>query len=134
MKLSGILPVAAVALSIGLTGCSDGGPGSKAADTKGLVIYASHPTEMVDFFVKAFEKENGGIKVELITGGTGDLLVGSRPRRTGLRVTSCGEEVRPQVAARPSCSRLMTPQRLRKLARSSSIQRDTTRRSTHSVW
>lgn len=74
MKLSGILPVAAVALSIGLTGCSDGGPGSKAADTKGLVIYASHPTEMVDFFVKAFEKENGGIKVELITGGTGDLL------------------------------------------------------------
>ena len=74
MKLSGILPVAAVALSIGLIGCSDGGPGSKAADTKGLLIYASHPTEMVDFFVKAFEKENGGIKVELITGGTGDLL------------------------------------------------------------
>lgn len=51
-----------------------GNAASQPAATKGLVLYASHPTAMVDFYVKAFEQHNPGVKVELITGGTGDLL------------------------------------------------------------
>ena len=47
---------------------------SQPAATKALVLYASHPTAMVDYYVKAFEQQNPGTKVELITGGTGDLL------------------------------------------------------------
>lgn len=39
-----------------------------------LVLYASHPTDMVDFFVERFQREYGDIDVELITGGTGELL------------------------------------------------------------
>lgn len=38
-----------------------------------LVLYASHPTEMIDYFVGEFQKEHD-IEVELITGGTGELL------------------------------------------------------------
>ena len=41
---------------------------------RNLVIYASHPTEMVDFYVNAFKERYGNIDVELITGGTGELL------------------------------------------------------------
>jgi len=51
-----------------------GGAASQPAATKALVLYASHPTAMVDYYVKAFEQQNPGVKVELITGGTGDLL------------------------------------------------------------
>jgi iron(III) transport system substrate-binding protein len=47
---------------------------SQPAATKSLVLYASHPTAMVDHYVKAFEQQNPGVKIELITGGTGDLL------------------------------------------------------------
>lgn len=54
-----------------LAGCSGGGSSS---DGNGLVIYASHPTEMVDYFVDAFSAENPEIDVELVTGGTGDLI------------------------------------------------------------
>ena len=39
-----------------------------------LVIYASHPTEMVDLYVERFKQRYGDIEVELITGGTGELL------------------------------------------------------------
>ncbi len=78
--------VTAIAAAAILAACSDSGkpaqtaqsttpaPATPPAATKALVLYASHPTEMVDFFIKAFEKENPGVKVELITGGTGDLL------------------------------------------------------------
>lgn len=38
-----------------------------------LVLYASHPTEMIDFFVNRFEKAYG-VKVDLVYGGTGELL------------------------------------------------------------
>ncbi len=53
---------------------SAGAPTVTEQGTDALILYASHPTDMVDFFVKAFEEENPGVKVELITGGTGDLL------------------------------------------------------------
>lgn len=66
--------IAAVAITALVAACSDSGTPSKPAASNALVLYASHPTEMVDYFVKAFEKENPGVKVELITGGTGDLL------------------------------------------------------------
>ena len=38
-----------------------------------LVLYASHPTEMVDFFVERFTAEYG-VEVDLVYGGTGELL------------------------------------------------------------
>lgn len=59
----------AVTSALALSACGSGG-----SDSNSLVIYASHPTEMVDYFVAAFEEENPGLDVELITGGTGDLL------------------------------------------------------------
>ena len=63
-----VASVAAVALA-----AFAGGAASQPA-TRSLVLYASHPTAMVDHFVKGFEAQNPGVKVELITGGTGDLL------------------------------------------------------------
>lgn len=40
---------------------------------KRLVLYASHPTEMIDFFVKRFQ-EHYDVEVDLVYGGTGELL------------------------------------------------------------
>lgn len=68
-KTHGFVATAAVA-ALALAACSGGGGG----ESNELVIYASHPTEMVDYFVDAFEKENEGISIDLVTGGTGDLL------------------------------------------------------------
>jgi iron(III) transport system substrate-binding protein len=39
-----------------------------------MVIYASHPTKLVDYFVNKFKEKYGSIEVDLITGGTGELL------------------------------------------------------------
>lgn len=86
MRRSKIAYVTATVAAAGLAlaACGSGSSGAETdGDTTGeeggqgsneLVIYASHPTEMVDYFVEAFEEENSGLKVELITGGTGDLL------------------------------------------------------------
>ena len=38
-----------------------------------LVLYASHPTEMIDFFVDRFQQEHA-VEVDLVYGGTGELL------------------------------------------------------------
>jgi len=46
---------------------------TKAAE-KRMVIYASHPTKLVDYFVEKFKDKYGNIEVDLITGGTGELL------------------------------------------------------------
>lgn len=46
---------------------------TKAAE-KRMVIYASHPTKLVDYFVERFKEKYGNIEVDLITGGTGELL------------------------------------------------------------
>src|SRR5690606_15395294 len=40
---------------------------------KRLVLYASHPTEMIDYFVARF-KEKYDVEVDLVYGGTGELL------------------------------------------------------------
>lgn len=74
--LTATAAVAGIALAAcGGAGSADGdGGGSEGGGGNELVIYASHPTEMVDHFVSAFEEENSGLNVELITGGTGDLL------------------------------------------------------------
>lgn len=80
MKTSRVITGMALVAALALTGCSAGEaeegktPGTDNGSSNGLVVYASHPTEMVDYFVKEFEKENKGIKVDLITGGTGELL------------------------------------------------------------
>ncbi len=44
------------------------------ASEKRMVIYASHPTKLVDYFVNKFKEKYGSIEVDLITGGTGELL------------------------------------------------------------
>ena len=44
------------------------------AAEKRMVIYASHPTKLVDYFVERFKEKYGNIEVDLITGGTGELL------------------------------------------------------------
>ncbi len=62
----------ATALALGAAVLTAWG-GESRADSNSLVLYTSTPTAQVDFFVKAFEKETG-IKTEIITGGTGDLL------------------------------------------------------------
>ena len=70
----GMVATATVA-TLALAACGGGDSGdSNSGGSNELVIYASHPTEMVDYFVDAFEEENPGISVDLVTGGTGDLL------------------------------------------------------------
>ena len=70
----GSIAAFAAAVVLTLAACSDSGTSSQSAATKALVLYASHPTAMVDHYVKAFEQAYPGVKVELITGDTGDLL------------------------------------------------------------
>ena len=38
------------------------------ASEKRMVIYASHPTKLVDYFVNKFKEKYGSIEVDLITG------------------------------------------------------------------
>jgi iron(III) transport system substrate-binding protein len=73
MSISRRRSLTAIAAITMLAGLANGASAQPAA-TKSLVLYASHPTAMVDYYVKAFEQQNPGVKVELITGGTGDLL------------------------------------------------------------
>lgn len=49
-------------------------PAQAQEATDSLVLYSSHPIEMVDYYISAFEAENPGVRVDLITGGTGELL------------------------------------------------------------
>ena len=58
-----------------LSGCAPAGdtPGAETG-TNSLVIYASHPTEMIDFFTAKFTELHPEIQIELISGDTGDLL------------------------------------------------------------
>ena len=48
--------------------------GYAQASEERMVIYASHPTKLVDYFVNKFKEKYGNIEVDLITGGTGELL------------------------------------------------------------
>jgi len=47
---------------------------------KQLVVYASHPSEMVDYFIKDFGDKNG-VKVTTVKAGTGELLNRIRAER-----------------------------------------------------
>ena len=53
------------------------------ASEKRMVIYASHPTKLVDYFVNKFKEKYGSIEVDLITGGTDThvLLVDLRKKK-----------------------------------------------------
>jgi iron(III) transport system substrate-binding protein len=53
---------------------------SAQAHEKDLVVYASHPSEMVDHFVNAFGQKHG-VKVTTIKAGTGELLNRIRAER-----------------------------------------------------
>lgn len=54
-------------------GSQSGDAGDGDHETDDLVVYSSHPTEMLDHFINIYQEETG-IQVDLITGGTGDLL------------------------------------------------------------
>ena len=61
------LAVAGMALLAGTSG-------TRAAETeKELVVYASHPSEMVDYFTQEFGNKYG-IQVTTVKAGTGELL------------------------------------------------------------
>jgi iron(III) transport system substrate-binding protein len=53
---------------------------SSAQAEKELVVYASHPSEMVDHFTKAFSEKHG-VKVTTVKAGTGELLNRIRAER-----------------------------------------------------
>ena len=57
-----------------LTGCS-GNERAATAETVGkdLVVYCPHPLEFINPIVSEFEEQTG-IRTEVCTGGTGDLL------------------------------------------------------------
>ncbi|MBL8699235.1 MAG: extracellular solute-binding protein [Alphaproteobacteria bacterium] len=62
-----------------LAGAAMSGPASAQAD-RDLVVYASHPSEMVDYFTKAFSEKHG-VKVTTVKAGTGELLNRIRAER-----------------------------------------------------
>ncbi|MEX2445596.1 MAG: extracellular solute-binding protein [Alkalispirochaeta sp.] len=69
-----VLSVLAVLVLVSGMAFAAGAGESASEEEDRLVIYASHPTEMVDYFVEAFQAKYGEVEVELITGGTGELL------------------------------------------------------------
>lgn len=67
---------AVLALTLGLSlvaGCGGKPEEGKAGGKKSVTVYSPHPKQVVDDGVKRFE-EATGIKVNLVTAGTGELL------------------------------------------------------------
>ena len=58
-----------------LTGCGDDGTANNSADgsDNALVVYCSHPLDVINPLTEKFEQESG-IKVEVVAAGTGELL------------------------------------------------------------
>ncbi|SHJ91760.1 iron(III) transport system substrate-binding protein [Clostridium amylolyticum] len=66
--------VTAVALSLGtLVGCGGGEKAGDTKDSKKLVVYSPNSEDIINTIVPMFEKETG-IKVELVSAGTGELI------------------------------------------------------------
>lgn len=56
-----------------LTACGSDESGSEAADSETLSVYSPHQSEIINPIIKEFQ-ERTGVKVELVQGGTGELL------------------------------------------------------------
>lgn len=70
-KVLTILLSSSTLLLVAACGSDDGG--SEAADSSTLSVYSPHQSEIINPIVKEFQ-ERTGIKVELVQGGTGELL------------------------------------------------------------
>lgn len=62
-----------VSLLLFLAACGSGDNESEAADSTVLSVYSPHQSEIINPIVKEFQ-DRTGIKVELVQGGTGELL------------------------------------------------------------
>ena len=71
------LVIAGVVMCTALAGCGgkkqEAAKGGEANNEKKLIIYCSHPLDFTKPLVSEFEKQSG-IKVEVISAGTGELL------------------------------------------------------------
>lgn len=72
--------MATIAFLAGIWAALPSAPGLAQAVEKDLVVYASHPSEMVDYFTKVFSEKHG-IKVTTVKAGTGELLNRIRAER-----------------------------------------------------
>lgn len=62
-----------------------GSAGMAAAQTNSVVIYNAVSTKLIQSFVEQFQKENPGVKAELISGGSGELLTRIKAERNNPR-------------------------------------------------
>lgn len=65
--------VAAVLVALLVAGCAGGGGSAAKTEEKRLTLYSSFGADLYNPIVQAFEKKTG-IKVEVVFGGTGELL------------------------------------------------------------
>ncbi len=62
-----------------------GSAGTAAAQTNSVVIYNAVSTKLIQSFVEQFQKENPGVKAEVISGGSGELLTRIKAERANPR-------------------------------------------------
>lgn len=62
-----------------------GSAGMAAAQTNSVVIYNAVSTKLIQSFVEQFQKENPGVKAEVISGGSGELLTRIKAERNNPR-------------------------------------------------
>lgn len=72
-KLMALTLVFVMALSVMLTGCGSGNSGQASKEEKTVVLYSPNQPELTNKVVNMF-KEKTGIEVQVIQGGTGELL------------------------------------------------------------
>lgn len=72
-RLSKLLFLFLTLTTLTIAGCSSDDTAGDSKDSKELTVYSPHPLEFTEPLIKDFEKETG-IKVELISAGSGELL------------------------------------------------------------
>jgi iron(III) transport system substrate-binding protein len=70
---------ALAALGVGLALSWSAGPSAAATNT--VVIYNAVSTKLIQAFVEEFQKQNPGVKAEVISGGSGELLTRIKAER-----------------------------------------------------
>lgn len=73
--------LAALATGLAIAGSA----GTAAAQTNSVVIYNAVSTKLIQSFVEQFQKENPGVKAEVISGGSGELLTRIKAERNNPR-------------------------------------------------
>jgi len=73
--------IAAAGLALALAGSAD----PAAAASNSVVIYNAVSTKLIQAFVEEFQKQNPGVKAEVISGGSGELLTRIKAERANPR-------------------------------------------------